>query len=165
MTLHDTPAPERGFPIHRVSIGKFSMKKDPLSAADELAAIEARLAADEDEYARAGVDQNVRDRRYLLSLVREQRALLEKVEAVASDFAERGERIAGQSEGNGTIHTIRAAGLGDGYREAARSIRAALGPAGSEPDGDAIATAITRRNHDHQPQPDSPALPPKTLAG
>ena len=141
------------------------MKEDSLSAADELAAIEARLAAEEGEYAGGGVDQNVRDRRYLLSLAREQRALLEKVEAVASDFAERGERIAGQFEGNGTIHTIRAAGLGDGYREAARSIRAALGPAVREPDGDAIATAITRREHDHQPQTNSPALPPEALAG
>ena len=41
-----------------------------MSASDELAAIEARLAEDENEYAGRVVDQNVRDRRYLLALVR-----------------------------------------------------------------------------------------------
>jgi hypothetical protein len=141
------------------------MKEDPLSASDELAAIEARLVADEEEYAGGIVDKNVRDRRYLLSLVRDQVAVLEKVEAVASDFAERGERIATQFDGNGTIHTIRAAGLGDGYREAARIIRTALGPTLSEPDGDAIATEVIRPRHDNQPQADSPTPPPEALAG
>ncbi|MEV5052323.1 hypothetical protein [Arthrobacter sp. LAR12-1-1.1] len=136
-----------------------------MGASDELAAIEARLVADEDQYAGGIVDKNVRDRRYLLSLVREQVALIEKVEAVASDFAGRGQRIAEQFDGSGPIHTIRAAGLGDGYREAARSIRAALDRALSEADGDATATAITRREHDHQPQTDSPALPPEALTG
>jgi len=136
-----------------------------LSASDELAAIEARLVADEDEYAGGVVDKNVRDRRYLLSLVREQLARLEKLEAVASDFAERGGRIEEQFDGKGTIHAIRAAGLGDGYREAARSIRAALEPAAGEPDGDATATAITSRPTVHEPQAGSPALPPEALAG
>ena len=136
-----------------------------MSASEELAAIQARLAADEDKYADRVIDQNVRDRRYLLSLVNEQLALLEKVAALASGFAERGERIEEQFGGAGTSHTIRAAGLGDGYREAARSIRAALGPAVSEPDGDATATTITRREPEHQPQAGSPALPPESLAG
>ncbi len=136
-----------------------------MNASDELAAIEARLAADEDEQARGAVDKNVRDRRYLLSLVREQLARLEKVESVASDFAERGERIEEQFDGNSSVHAIRAAGLGDGYREAARSIRAALGPAVSEPDGDATANAITSRPPEHEPQAGSPALPPEALAG
>ncbi|SDK92674.1 hypothetical protein [Arthrobacter sp. ok362] len=135
-----------------------------MSASDELAAIHARLAADEDEYADGVLDQNVRDRRYLLSLVQKQLARLEKVAAVASDFAERGHRIEEQFGGTGTIHTIRAAGLGDGYREAARSIRAALGPAVSELEGDATATAITSRASEHQPQAGSP-LPPEALAG
>ena len=48
-----------------------------MSASDELAAIEARLAEDENEYAGRVVDQNVRDRRYLLALVREQQARLD----------------------------------------------------------------------------------------
>ncbi|MFF2244376.1 hypothetical protein ACFVTM_09375 [Arthrobacter sp. NPDC058130] len=135
-----------------------------MSASDELAAIEARLVADEDEYAGGVVDKNVRDRRYLLTMVRELLARLEKVEAVAWDFAERGVRIEEQFDGKGTIHTVRAAGLGDGYREAARSIRAALGPAVGEPYGDAATTAITSPP-EHQPQTASPALPPEALAG
>ena len=81
-----------------------------MSASDELAAIEARLLADEDEYAGGVVDKNVRDRRYLLSLVREQLARLEKLEAVASDFAERGGRIEEQFDGKGTIHAIQGCG-------------------------------------------------------
>jgi hypothetical protein len=136
-----------------------------MNASDDLAAIEARLAADEDEHADGAVDKNVRDRRYLLALVREQLIRLEKVEAVASDFAERGARIEQQFDGNSTVHAIRAAGLGDGYREAARSIRAALGPAAGEPDGDAAAAAITSCPPEHQPQAGSPALPPEALAG
>lgn len=119
---------------------------------------------DSSEYADGVVDQNVRDRRYLLSMVREQLARLEKVAAVASDFAERGERIEEQFDGNGSIHTIRAAGLGDGYREAARRIRAALDPAGDEPDSDTTATPILRRPPEHQPQAAS-TPPPETLAG
>ena len=136
-----------------------------MSASDELAAIEARLAEDENEYADGIIDKNVRDRRYLLALVRDQLAQLEKMEALASDLAERGGRIEDQFGGNGTAHTIRAAGLGDGYREAARSIRAVLRPAEIEPDGDATATAITKRPPEHQPQAGSPALPPEALAG
>lgn len=136
-----------------------------MSAPDELAAIQARLAADEAESADRVDDQNVRDRRYLLSLVREQLARLEKVAAVASDFAERGERIEEQFGGTSSVHTIRAAGLGDGYRDAARTIRAALGPAAGESDGDATTTTITRREPEHQPQASSPALPPESLAG
>jgi hypothetical protein len=146
------------------SVGKIFIEEDHMSASDELAAIHARLAADEDEYLDGVVDQNVRDRRYLLSLVREQLTRLEKVAALAADFAERGHRIEEQFGGTGTIHTIRAAGLGDGYREAARSIRAALGPAVSESDG-ATATAITTRTPEHQPQAGPPALPPEALAG
>lgn len=134
-----------------------------MSASEELAAIQARLAADED--ADGAMDQNVRDRRYLVSLVREQLACLEKVAALASGFAERGERIEQQFGGAGTNHTIRAAGLGDGYREAARSIRAALGPAMSEPDGDATAAAMSRSAPEHQSQAGSAALPPESLAG
>ena len=136
-----------------------------MSASEELAAIQARLAADEDEDADGVMGQNVRDRRYLLYLVREQLARLEKVASLASGFAERGERIEQQFGGAGTIHTIRAAGLGDGYREAARSIRAALGPAMSEPDGDATAAALTRSAPEHPSQAGSPALPPESLAG
>ena len=136
-----------------------------MSVSDELAAIEARLAADGDEYADGVIDQDVRDRRYLLTQVREQLDRLEKLEAVATDFAERGERIEEQFDGNGSIHTIRAAGLGDGYREAARRIRAALDPAGNEPDSDATASPILRRPPEHQPQPASTPLPPEALAG
>jgi len=135
-----------------------------MSDPDELAAIQARLAADESEYADGVVDQNVRDRRYLLSVVREQLARLEKVESVASDFAERGERLEEQFDGKGANHTIRAAGLGDGYREAARTIRAALDPAVNKPDSD-TATPILKRPPEHQPQAGSPPLPPETLAG
>ncbi|MDF9751906.1 hypothetical protein [Arthrobacter sp. ES3-54] len=136
-----------------------------MSAPEELAAIQARLAADEDEHADGVIDQNVRDRRYLLSLVREQLASLEKVAALASGFAERGERIEEQFGGAGTNHAIRAAGLGDGYREAARSIRAALGPAVSEPYHDATTALLTRSAPEPQPQPRSSALPPDALAG
>lgn len=136
-----------------------------MSDPDELAAIQARLAADESEYADGVVDQNVRDRRYLLSMVREQLARIEKVESVASDFAERGERIEEQFDGNGSNHTIRAAGLGDGYREAARTIRAALDPAVNKPDSDTTATPILKRPPEHQLQAGSPPLPPETLAG
>lgn len=136
-----------------------------MSASEELSAIQARLAADEDERAEGVIDQTVRDRRYLLSLVREQLASLEKVAALASGFAERGERIEEQFGGAGTNHAIRAAGLGDGYREAARSIRAALGPAVSEPHHDATAAAMRRNAPEHQPQSGSSALPPEALAG
>jgi benzoyl-CoA reductase/2-hydroxyglutaryl-CoA dehydratase subunit BcrC/BadD/HgdB len=52
-----------------------------MSASDELAAIEARLAEDENEYAGGVVDQSVRDRRYLLALVREQQARLDELMA------------------------------------------------------------------------------------
>ncbi|MDQ0820614.1 hypothetical protein QFZ79_002983 [Arthrobacter sp. V4I6] len=138
-----------------------------MSASDELAAIEARLIEDENEYAGGVVDKNVRDRRYLLALVLKLQARLARVEAVASDFAERGVRIEEQfgREGDGSNHTIRAAGLGDGYRDAARSISAALDPAMSEPDSDAMATEITRRQPEHQPQRGAPGLPPEALAG
>jgi hypothetical protein len=106
---------------------------------------------------------NVRDRRYLLCLVREQQARLDMVYAVASDLAERGERMEDQlgRGGNSSTHTIRAAGLGDGYREAARSIRAALDPAmKGRAGGEAIATAVTRRTPTNQPEADAPTLPP-----
>ena len=56
-----------------------------MSASDQLAAIQARLKEDEDEYDGGVVDQSVRDRRYLLKLVREQAAKLEAVVAVASE--------------------------------------------------------------------------------
>ena len=52
-----------------------------MSASDELAAIEARLTEDENEYAGRVVDQNVRDRRYLLALVRDQQARLDELTA------------------------------------------------------------------------------------
>ncbi len=52
-----------------------------MSASDELAAIEARLTEDENEYAGRVVDQNVRDRRYLLALVRDQQARLDELMA------------------------------------------------------------------------------------
>jgi hypothetical protein len=138
-----------------------------MSASDELAAIEARLTADENEYAGAVADQNVRDRRILLSLVREQQSRLKKMETVAADFAERGERIEEQfgRDGNVSAHTIRAAGLGDGYREAARSIRAALHPAKSAASSDAQTTEITRLATEHQPPAETPDLPPEALAG
>ena len=138
-----------------------------MSAYDELAAIEARLTADENEYAGAVADQNVRDRRSLLSLVREQQSRLKNVATVAADFAERGERIEEQfgRDGNVSAHTIRAAGLGDGYREAARSIRAALNPATSAAAGDATATEITRLAPERQPPAEPPDLPPEALAG
>lgn len=48
----------------------------------ELAAIEARLADDEKEYAGGFADQSARDRRYLLSLVQEQAARLEAIAAM-----------------------------------------------------------------------------------
>jgi hypothetical protein len=147
------------------SFGKIFIEEDPMSASDELAAIEARLAEDENQYAGGVVEKNVRDRRYLLTVVREQLARLEKVEAVASDLAERGERIEEQFDGTGSIHTIRAAGLGDGYREAARHIRAALDPAMRIPDGHATSTAIGGRPPERQPLAGSPALPPEALAG
>lgn len=138
-----------------------------MSASDELAAIEARLREDEDEYAGGVVDKNVRDRRYLLSLVREQQDRLEKVEAVASDLAGRGERIEEQfgREGNDSAHITRAAGLGDGYREAARSIRAALQPALGDQNGDAIAAAGTKRPPVHHREAGEPDDPTQVLAG
>jgi|GEM_PF-2647761 len=52
-----------------------------MSASDELAAIEARLTEDENEYAGGVVDQNVRDRRYLLALVRAQQTRLDELMA------------------------------------------------------------------------------------
>ena len=52
-----------------------------MSASDDLAAIEARLTEDENEYAGRVVDQNVRDRRYLLALVRDQQARLDELTA------------------------------------------------------------------------------------
>ena len=136
-----------------------------MSASEELAAIQARLVADEDEHAEGVIDQTVRDRRYLLSLLRDQLASLEKVAALASSFAERGERIEEQFGGAGTNHAIRAAGLGDGYREAARSIRAALGSAVSGPHHDAPAAAMRGSAPEYRPQPGSSALPPEALAG
>lgn len=138
-----------------------------MSASDELAAIEARLTADENEYAGAVADQNVRDRRILLSLVREQQTRLKKMETVAADFAERGERIEEQfgRDGNVSAHTIRAAGLGDGYREAARSIRAALHPAKSAASSDAQAPEVTKLAPELQPPAETPDLPPEALAG
>jgi hypothetical protein len=111
------------------------MEEGPMSASDELPGIEARLAAD------GTVESNARDRSFLLSVVREQGARLEKLEAVASDFAERGERIEHQFDGIGSIHAARTAGLGDGYREAARRIRAALGMA-TEPAVDDATPAM-----------------------
>src|SRR5687767_6130092 len=125
-----------------------------MSASDELAAIEARLSEDENKDAGGLVDTNVRDRRYLLCLAREQQARLDKVKAVASDLAERGERIEDQfgRGGYSSAHTIRAAGLGDGYRDAARSIRAALDPAMSRPRGDAVATTAPVRPPTDQPE-------------
>ena len=53
-----------------------------MSASDELAAIETRLAEDENEYTGGVSDQNARDRRYLLSLVHEQAAKLEAIAAM-----------------------------------------------------------------------------------
>lgn len=149
------------------SVGKIFVKEDQMSASDELAAIEARLAEDENKYAGGVVDQNVRDRRYLLSLVRERQHRLDRVQTVASDFAERGERIEEQfgRASDGSAHTIRAAGLGDGYREAARSIRAALDPATDGAAGDTVATEITGRPPEHQPPAVAPGLPPEALAG
>jgi len=47
-----------------------------------LSAIETRLTADENEYDGGVVDQSVRDRRYLLALVREQQSRLDAVAAL-----------------------------------------------------------------------------------
>jgi hypothetical protein len=49
-------------------------------AADALAAIEARLRSD--KVHDLGTDQCVRDREHLLAIVREQRAVIERVEAI-----------------------------------------------------------------------------------
>lgn len=132
----------------------------------QLADIEARLREDEKRYSGAMIDQNVRDRAYLLALVKEIQARLDKVEAMASDVAERGERIEElfSRNGGGSLHADRAAGLGDGYREAARSIRAALGLAMSEPGGEATTTSITGRLENQAPPDDTP-LPPEALTG
>jgi hypothetical protein len=58
-----------------------------MSGSDELAAIEARLTADENEYDGSVIDQNARDRRYLLDLAREQAARLAAV-TVLADYLE-----------------------------------------------------------------------------
>lgn len=50
-----------------------------MSTSDEFANIEARLTQDENEYAGGVIDQNARDRRYLLTRVREQQARLDAV--------------------------------------------------------------------------------------
>ena len=101
---------------------------DTTDSSAMLAAVAARLKGDEDEYSGGVVDQNVRDRAYLLALVRDQKARLDKVKVVAYKLAERGARIEEEfvRNGDGSIHSVRAAGLGDGYREAAKSISAAL---------------------------------------
>ena len=52
-----------------------------------LAAIQKRITADEDEYTDGLVDQSVRDRIYLLALVRDQAAALAAVKALA-DYLE-----------------------------------------------------------------------------
>jgi hypothetical protein len=57
------------------------IEENGMSASDELAGIEARLTEDENEYAGRVVDQNVRDRRYLLALVRDQQARLDELMA------------------------------------------------------------------------------------
>jgi hypothetical protein len=44
-----------------------------------LAAIQKRLTADEDEYGDGAFDQSIRDRRYLLALIREQAAKLDAI--------------------------------------------------------------------------------------
>lgn len=49
-----------------------------------LASIEERLTADENEFAGGVADQSARDRRYLLALVEERRAQIERVEELAS---------------------------------------------------------------------------------
>lgn len=52
-----------------------------MTTSDQLAAIEARLTADENEYSDSGLyDQSTRDRRALLAIIREQ---AEKLEAVS----------------------------------------------------------------------------------
>jgi len=57
------------------------------SAVDQLAAIEARLTNDEAEYGTGYEwEQSFLDRRALLALVREQRAKLDRVEALAERF-------------------------------------------------------------------------------
>lgn len=52
-----------------------------------LAAIQERITADEDGYPDGLVDPSVRDRRYLLALVRDQAATLDAVKALA-DYVE-----------------------------------------------------------------------------
>lgn len=49
-----------------------------------LAAIEERLTADENEFLGGVADQSARDRRYLLALVEERRAVIGRVEELAS---------------------------------------------------------------------------------
>ncbi|NUU30832.1 hypothetical protein [Arthrobacter sp. C9C5] len=49
-----------------------------------LASIEERLTADENEFVGGVADQSARDRRYLLALVQERRAQIERVEELAS---------------------------------------------------------------------------------
>ena len=64
-----------------------------MSASDELAAIEARLIEDENEYAGRVVDQNVRDRRFLLALVRDQQARLDELMAKREPHVATGETV------------------------------------------------------------------------
>lgn len=61
------------------SVGMISKEEDQMSASDELAAIEARLTEDENEYEGGFLDQSARDRRYLLSLVHAQATTLDAV--------------------------------------------------------------------------------------
>lgn len=69
----------------------------------ELAAVEERLRADEQEFAGGVADRSARDRRYLLALVEQQRARLEQVEELA-------ERLDGHdSQGRHYARLIRAA--------------------------------------------------------
>ena len=84
-----------------------------MRAFDHLAAIQARLMEDENEYDGGVVDQSVRDRRYLLELVREQAAKLETVAALASEAAG-SDTQHGRNQGCVGAEALRAAlGVGD----------------------------------------------------
>jgi len=81
--------------------------------------------------ASAGPDDgqfNRDDLEFVRTVLAEQQAKLERVEAVAADLAERGDAIEEKFErdGNGSNYSLRNAGRGIGYREAARNIRAAI---------------------------------------
>lgn len=100
-----------------------------MTTADDLAAIEARLTADENEYSDPGLyDQTIRDRRALLAIIREQAEKLAKVEALAAAWESRGEHDMAYSK---TIpdEDIAIEILTDGAQkvENARHIRNALG--------------------------------------